>query len=361
MILKVAAFLLLLNWLVAQPSFDRISIYNHLVPGRLRFPFTNRVTDNYNVLINDLDALFLSHVVSADSRPAGEYRVFLFGDSSIWGGFLPADQSLAEQLNRLELECSGRRLHFYNLGYPQPSALQDLLFLERALRYQPDMILWSVTLNTFVQRNSNPILLANPGESLDLLQRLDLDYKIAGLKVAAQDRGPRTILEQRRELARLSRLQMLGLTWAATGLDRVGDSYGFVPLPQDLDADDVYLGIRPPVNLEDEMMFDTIEAFRRLAGNIPVLIVNEPIMINDGANSGIRYNSNYPRWAYDGYLSIMERMSTSLGWEYADLWDVFPYSSFTDSPFHLSASAEQTLAGMLAPQVRGVLCPAGGN
>ena len=36
-----------------------------------------------------------------------------------------------------------------------------------------------------------------------------------------------------------------------------------------------------------------------------MLLVNEPMLISNGANSEIRYNFFYPRWAYDEYRSML--------------------------------------------------------
>ncbi len=42
-----------------------------------------------------------------------------------------------------------------------------------------------------------------------------------------------------------------------------------------------------------------------MAGDVPVLIINEPMFISDGQNSDLRYNSFYPRWAYDQFHRLL--------------------------------------------------------
>jgi hypothetical protein len=41
------------------------------------------------------------------------------------------------------------------------------------------------------------------------------------------------------------------------------------------------------------------------AGDVPVLLINEPMFISSGQNSDLRYNSFYPRWAYDQYRAML--------------------------------------------------------
>ncbi len=43
----------------------------------------------------------------------------------------------------------GKHVRFYNLGYPVMSLAKDLLLLSYAQSYQPDLIVWLVTLESF--------------------------------------------------------------------------------------------------------------------------------------------------------------------------------------------------------------------
>ncbi len=53
----------------------------------------------------------------------------------------------------------------YNLGYPVMSLTKDLLILDYAQRYQPDLIIWAVTLESFPYDKQlfPPLLQNNPG------------------------------------------------------------------------------------------------------------------------------------------------------------------------------------------------------
>jgi hypothetical protein len=97
---------------------------------------------------------------------------------------------------------------------------------------------------------------------------------------------------------------------------------------------------------------DQVHDFLELAGNVPVLLVNEPILImSELRNSDLRYNSYYPRWVYDEYRKFMREAADRNNWRFLDLWDVFPAESFADTPLHLTPAAHRTLAELLAPEI----------
>ena len=142
----------------------RLSIFNHLVRGPLHFPAQTQLMDQFNqgvLSFQDLDAMFASHVISAGSKPMGEYRVILLGDSSIWGYALQSPDILSEQINKINLvTCGGKTVRAYDLAYPLPSFMRDLLILDQARQYEPDLVVWPVTLLTFLTNNSDRFFLS---------------------------------------------------------------------------------------------------------------------------------------------------------------------------------------------------------
>ncbi len=68
---------------------------------------------------------------------------------------------------------SGKQVRVYNLGYPTMSLTKDLLMLSCALRYQPDLIIWLVTLESFPvsKQLASPIVQHNPVAVRDLIAR----------------------------------------------------------------------------------------------------------------------------------------------------------------------------------------------
>ena len=150
LLVKALLLFILLNiiYAVIDPPIYGVSTYNVLFPGRVRFPF-GEGSDPYTVAVDNLDVMMASHAIAA-AKDAEEYRVVIIGDSSIWGEGLTPEESISGQWNQLNNQCNHRKLKFYNLGYPHPSAVKDLMILERAMEYDPDMIVWFVTLNTLV-------------------------------------------------------------------------------------------------------------------------------------------------------------------------------------------------------------------
>ena len=82
----------LIAWLYPLPTLGRLSLYNRLLPGRLRLPYGDEPSKAYNLSLYNLEAMFSSHQIGA-AKPPDEYRVILIGDSSTWGFLLPADQT----------------------------------------------------------------------------------------------------------------------------------------------------------------------------------------------------------------------------------------------------------------------------
>jgi len=140
----------LLWTLVDAPKLGTLSLYNHLFRGRERFPFGENPSESYNLSLYNLYAMFESMRLDAVEVPVDEFRVLVIGDSSTWGTLLRPEETLAGQLDALHLTASdGRRVRFYNLGYPTLSLTKDLMVLQEAMQYQPDLILWPLTLESF--------------------------------------------------------------------------------------------------------------------------------------------------------------------------------------------------------------------
>src|SRR5512138_2827439 len=95
----------------------KLSLYNSVFPGRERFPF-GETKESYNLSLFDLDAMFASHVLAGTTKTPDEYRVFLVGDSSVWGTLLTPEQTLVGQLNANSMSACGKTIKAYNLGYP---------------------------------------------------------------------------------------------------------------------------------------------------------------------------------------------------------------------------------------------------
>lgn len=333
----LAVFILALLVLNPLAGLGKLSLYNVIYPGRPRFPFGEDPQVSYNLTINNLDAMFASHQV-VQPKAADEYRVFLIGDSSVWGILLRPEQTLAGQLNAMDLRaCGDRHMVFYNLGYPTLSLDKDLTILKQAVQYQPDQVIWLVTLESFpgINPQASP-LIAPPASDPNLPPFLN------------------ALFAQRRSVADWYRLQLYGALWAATGIDQDYPT-DYTPAARDLAADLTLNGVAQ-TDLSPKLSFEPFVAGFTALGATPLWLVNEPILISNGANSDIRYNFYYPRWAYDQYRTLMAQETQTQGWRYLDTWNLVPEGEFTNSAIHLTPAGEGLLAQRLAQDLKAA-CP----
>lgn len=356
-LLKAAGLFLLANLLFAAllplEPLGKLSLYNNILPGRRRLPYGENSAESYNLSLNNIPAMMASHVI-VRPKAEDEFRLLVMGDSGAWGWLLENDDTLAGQINAGDHRTEdGRRVVAYNLGYPIMALTKDLLLLDEALQYEPDLILWPVTLQSFPRDKQTvpPIVQENQERIRALVEQTGLDLDPDSEAFGTPDLLGRSIIGQRRALSDLLRLQAYGLSWAATGVDQA------VPAEIDLRANDFeqdisWLELEQPVPLTADLLaLDALDAGLTLAGDVPVLIVNEPIFIGDGANSDLRYNAWYPRWAYDGYRTLLEEESAVRGWRYLDLWDRIAPAEFTDSPVHLTPAGTRQLSELLIDDI----------
>lgn len=352
---------LIVNFSVAAflpPGEMGISLYNHIFPGRERLPFGENPAQSYNLSLFDLDAMFASHVIADGPKPAGEYRVVLIGDSSVWGTLLRPEETLAGQLNALDLKLCGREARFYNLGYPSLSLTKDLLLLDYAMRYDPDLVVWLTTLESFpldVQLTS-PLVAHNAARVDTLIERYDLSFDPADPTLERTNLWERTLIGRRRAIADWFRLQAYGVLWSATGVDQAYPA-DYPRAQVDLEPDLSFHGLQPGALQEADLAFEVLEAGFAAAGGRPVLLVNEPMLISGGENSDLRYNFFYPRWAYDDYREKLAGQAERMGWTYLDVWNLLPDSvNYTNSAIHLTPAAEAALAGVLGQTISQMPC-----
>jgi hypothetical protein len=346
-LIKGSILFLIVNLLFALPwtqNLGSFSLYNRLVPGRTRFPGTT-----------DLDAFINSHVLSVPKQE-NEFRVLMIGDSSVYGVLLDFDETATARLTSADLRtCSGRQVVAYDLGIGFKSLVKDLIVLDLALEYDPDMVVWFVTLETFADnRQLNPPFVAQNFEQVRYLkQKYNLDLQL-GENSAAKTFWDKTLIGQRSRLADLVDFQFSAFEWGAIGQDSKGRTSD--PPPNDLPNNKIFNGWKPPTLDETKLRFDIFDAMIGSIGDVPILVVNEPIFVATGENSDVRYNENYPRWAFDQYRDLMLARSLSGGWAYLDLWNAVPGENFTNSSFHRDATGEEIVFQHLAPILLDLSC-----
>ncbi len=356
-ILKAAVLFVLCNLIFALTdpveALGRVSLYNRILPGRERLPYGENPSESYNLSLYSLPAMFASDVVSRPKAP-DEYRVFLLGDSSTWGWLLDNADTYSTVINDAALHVAdGRRIVAYNLGYPIELLTKDLLLLDDAMQFQPDLIVWLVTLQSFPPSAQlyPPLVQNNAPRVRDLIARYHLNLDPNDSRLIDPDFWGKTLVGQRRALADWLRLQLYGFSWAATGIDQAIPAT-YTPRSSDFDADLSWDSFKQPATLTSaDLAFDLLSAGVERAGEVPVLIVNEPTFISSGTNSDLRYSAFYPRWAYDQYRDLLAGQASASGWHYLDWWDRIEPDQFTDSPVHLTPAGSRQLSGWLGDAI----------
>ena len=348
-LIKGLLLLFLFNLLFAvlnpMPTLGKITAYNWLFPPRQRLPFGDEPSKAYSLNLYQLDAMFASHEISARPKPADEYRILIIGDSSVWGYLLKPSETLSAYTNYAQLSSKeGKTVRAYNLGYPTVSLMKDLLILSYSMRYQPDMVVWFVTLEglPYDKQLASPIVQNNAETVRYLLRKYALRFDENDPQLQYATFWEKTIIGQRRELANLIRLQLYGVLWAATGVDQAYPET-ITQRQKDLDADISFHGLHSPMR-EEDLSFDVIKAGISMVGGIPLILVNEPIFISEGINSNLRYDAMYPRWAYDEYRALLQQMCKKNAWHCIDLWDAIPPAEFTNTAIHITPLGSSELA-----------------
>lgn len=356
-IIKAICLFVLANVLFAVlnplPALGRLSTYNILVPGRERLPYGENPDVSYNLSLYQIEAMFASHEIATLSHDR-EYRVVLIGDSSIWGILLRPEDTLSGHINvGGYLTEAGQRVQVYNLGYPTMSLVKDLMLLDYAMRYQPDLIVWSFTLESFERGSQldSAIVQNNPDRIRGLITAFGLRQNPDDMRFVNLSTWDKILVNRRRSLADLLRLQLYGVTWAITGIDQEY-RIDYTPRAVDLLADTAWHGLNRTTFSPNDLAFDVLTAGVTRAGNVPVLLINEPMFISSGENSAIRYNAFFPRWVYDQYRQLLHKQASQQGWELIDLWNVLPDAKcYTDSAVHLTPSCSARLSEMVGPAI----------
>lgn len=328
------------------PVLGRFSAYNHLFPGRKRLPYGENPQRSYNLSLYTLEAMFASHELDGTAKAEDEYRVIIIGDSSTWGFLLQPNETFTSVINDAGISLTdGRHLKAYNLGYPVMSLAKDLLILSFAMRYQPDLVIWPLTLESFPYDKQlfAPILQNNPSLVQQLAQTYHLNLTPQKTFQTGEPFWKRTLIAARRDLADLIRLQLYGALWAATGIDQ-DIPEEFTPRMEDLPADLAFHNLQPPDLREEDLAFEVLDVGLKMAGKTPILFINEPMFISQGQNSDIRYNYYYPRWAYDGYRTLLTEKCRTNGWNCIDLWDAIPPTEFTNTAVHMTPEGNRIFA-----------------
>jgi GDSL-like Lipase/Acylhydrolase family len=95
-----------------------------------------------------LEPLLRQHEVCWRDQP-DEQRVMLFGNSAVFGFPLPVEQSFGALLNA-HFAAAHVPAHLFNLAWVYTYQVRDALIMHEALRYDPDVIVYPITLGDMV-------------------------------------------------------------------------------------------------------------------------------------------------------------------------------------------------------------------
>jgi len=349
--------IVVISTLINIDSISKISFYNLIFNGRVRLPFGENSAQSYNLTLNNLDAMFASHIVSGQEKTDEEFRIIVIGDSSTWGILLRPNETLSALIETGLPKCNGKKVSTFNLGYPTLSLTKDLMIMEYAMRYNPDLIIWPLTLESF----PNDKQIANPlvENNIERIRLINQEFGLASNMTDTIDENKlfidRSLIGRRKEFADLIRLQFFGFLWSATGIDQ---SYpiDFPKAKNDLENTIEYHGMLPADDLVESLAFSVLDSMVYFAGDIPIIFINEPIMISNGSNSDVRYNFYYPIWAYDTYRRYLGENMKERGWKYLDVWNLIPNKEFTNSAIHLSPEGERMYSREMINYLNETIC-----
>lgn len=333
------------SWL----QLDAFSLYNRLWQGRERFPFANHPKSDFNLNVENLDAMINSHVISAvGMKGTDELRIVVIGDSAAWGVFLRPEETFSGQLDgmKIRIEETDKTLDVYNLSYPFSSIQRDLVILNRAMDFEPDIVIWAMTFESILTERIRYLgLIGDDGSAYnEIAEKWGLSQRAEVF--------PRTIMQKRRTVSDIIRLQLYGYLWTATGID-----HDFPKIPvqagNDLQGGKTFYGYEGPLPMEIQA-WDAIEVGIQIAQNAKVILVNEPMLIATGKNHETHYNF-YPRIAYDAWHETWVERCNEREWNCLDAWNILPPERFTNSALHHDKKGAAILTELILEKLTDVI------
>ena len=276
----------------------------------------------------DVGTLFNSHIISQSTKHPKEYRVVFIGDSTI------RDAQFYSFINNQGSICGGKYLQAYDLGYYSTSAIKDLIILQEAMKYSPDLIIWSIT-NSITHTNIG-FLQANPGDLEKLQNVYGISYDSIGKDLAFY----RTDDKIRAEVRLLLYYLVLN---PATGNN---DNIMSIAIQ---DASDVTSASMPDLSsasLDSRRALDSeILAFKRIINNVPIFLINEP-------RPGAIVNTDQ----YKQYVNNLTNLSRTKGIKMMNLAELIPDQDFTTSRIHRNNDGDMLFARAVMPAILDIAC-----
>jgi hypothetical protein len=302
-----------------------------------------------------LEPLLRQHEVCRRPRRSGERRIFVFGNSGIFGYPFIQEQSAIARVNR-RFEARGVPARLFNLAMIWSYAPKDALIVHESLRFEPDVLVVSLTLDDFYH-------LAPFG--LPALDAFFQDNRNAVDRFASED--PPGVAEPLRGYRsswsdvpaaryRWRQFRQSGLLVRA-GIRAIGEWIRALWFPR--------LRERPAPTEPAHTSYDCAAVQRkfrlfwrswqdwsplpylaqlRAERGIGVLVVNWPVAHEPVGNC---YNARYDEEALATYDRWLRERTAKLGLPLLDLHDLLPADAFVDS-IHPTQDGQRRVAVRLS-------------
>ena len=344
-------------------ALDHWSLYRYFTPPAARLGQALQIGDP---AWWRLDVLFDAHEIAQPKAP-DEYRVIFLGDSSTFCLYCSASEAIPQAFTDLGLTIDGKRVRGYNLAYPGPDWLKDLLILKHALNYQPDAIVWLVTAKgssdqpTPAQPEAHLFTRLNADELPDLQRRLGFQVWEMAQFADADEWYQSSILAKggriRDWLILVARSLHRALIEPGKDMTRVYLPPGAPVTQRPIRFPAEITSALPGYGTLPNSRWDLLLAGQRLAqeAGVPLLLVNEPIYLASGLHSDVNYNSDYERGVYDRFRVAMTSFTQEHGLTYLDLWNHLPPEEFSNTPLHYTAGGNRHIAEEMMAELQRLL------
>ena len=296
-------------------------------------------------------------------KPAstGELRVMLFGSSAVYGFPLPVEETVSEYLNR-QFASANIPARLFNLAFVTPNQVRDALLMHEVLPYDPDVIVYPLTLAEF--RHIAPMWFPTSTRFFEMndaaLQRLVSDPP-AGLeepvahyaKANSNNAAHLHSTDQLRDAGLYAR-RLAGAT-AETVAARVNS-----PRPPhkakagkrqtEYDCSETERAMISYANWREWNVLAYLEDLQRRHG-IRVLVVHWPIAHEPLGNC---YSVRYTNAVVKDFADWISAQTTQRQLAYLDLRDFIPAETFIDS-LHLKPEGHQLIAEKIAQRLNPIL------
>jgi hypothetical protein len=315
-----------------------------------------------------LEPLLRQHEVCwREPGSAAESRVFVLGSSGIFGYPHAAGETAVAAVNR-SFDERGTPAHLFNLGMVWTYGPKDALILHEALRFEPDAIVYAVTLDDFYHRSPSGF---PPVDSFFLANSRAVDRAAAaglpGIGEAFEryrahwtdDVAGEALWRSLRESGRLARVGARQIALRARAAWVPGAAGDPVPPEESrkgYDCEDVKRFALHWIGWQDWSLLPWLADLQRASGT-RVLVVNWPVAADP---VGECFNSRYPKANFDDYNAWLARETEARGLRYLDLHDALGPDQFVDS-IHPNVDGQRAVAERLEAALRALLPAPGGS